>query len=134
MRCKAYLPDFALAFEHFCIHTGGRGVLDELQKQLKLLPEAMAPSRAALCRCARTAPCCVSHQLTHLVHRFMNLSNPHPRRNSGLIWAALRCIPWRLLTRRGAQGALSWSSLEVGAGLSASACNAAWATLSSQLC
>ena len=51
MRCKAYLPDFALAFEHFCIHTGGRGVLDELQKQLKLSPEAMAPSRAALWRC-----------------------------------------------------------------------------------
>ena len=51
VRCKAYLPDFALAFEHFCIHTGGRGVLDELQKQLKLSPEAMAPSRAALWRC-----------------------------------------------------------------------------------
>ncbi|KAK9841814.1 hypothetical protein WJX81_004744 [Elliptochloris bilobata] len=50
VRCKAYLPDFSLAFEHFCIHTGGRGVLDELEKQLKLTPEAMAPSRAALHR------------------------------------------------------------------------------------
>lgn len=49
--CKAYLPDFSLAFEHFCIHTGGRGVLDELEKQLKLTPELMAPSRAALWRC-----------------------------------------------------------------------------------
>ena len=54
VRCKAYLPDFSLAFEHFCIHTGGRGVLDELEKQLKLSPEHMAPSRAALWRCA----CC----------------------------------------------------------------------------
>ena len=52
VRCKAYLPDFSLAFEHFCIHTGGRGVLDELEKQLKLSPEHMAPSRAALWRCA----------------------------------------------------------------------------------
>ena len=52
MRCKPYLPDFALAFEHFCIHTGGRGVLDELEKQLKLTSDLMAPSRAALWRCA----------------------------------------------------------------------------------
>ncbi|CAK7327151.1 unnamed protein product [Dovyalis caffra] len=31
-----YIPDFKLAFEHFCIHAGGRGVLDELEKNLEL--------------------------------------------------------------------------------------------------
>ena len=51
VRCKAYLPDFALAFEHFCIHTGGRGVLDELQKQLKLSPEASLPRKPRTSRC-----------------------------------------------------------------------------------
>lgn len=49
-KMKAYLPDFTLAFEHFCIHTGGRGVIDEMEKQLKLTPALMQPSRDALFR------------------------------------------------------------------------------------
>ncbi|KAL4322915.1 hypothetical protein AHAS_Ahas14G0258200 [Arachis hypogaea] len=34
LKVKAYIPDFKLAFEHFCIHTGGKAVLDELEKNL----------------------------------------------------------------------------------------------------
>ena len=33
-RMKPYIPDFKLAFEHVCIHTGGRGVVEEIEKQL----------------------------------------------------------------------------------------------------
>jgi len=33
---KPYVPDFKLALEHFCIHAGGRGVLDELERSLCL--------------------------------------------------------------------------------------------------
>ncbi|KAL4274992.1 hypothetical protein AHAS_Ahas20G0062600 [Arachis hypogaea] len=35
-KVKAYILDFKLAFEHFCIHAGGRAVLDELKKNLQL--------------------------------------------------------------------------------------------------
>ncbi|XP_028779780.1 3-ketoacyl-CoA synthase 1 [Neltuma alba] len=35
-KVKPYIPDFKKAFEHFCIHAGGRAVLDELQKNLEL--------------------------------------------------------------------------------------------------
>lgn len=35
-KVKPYIPDFKLAFEHFCIHAGGRAVLDELEKNLQL--------------------------------------------------------------------------------------------------
>ena len=45
---KAYVPDFKKAFEHFCLHTGGRGVLDSLEEQLRLTPSLMAPSRHTL--------------------------------------------------------------------------------------
>ena len=32
MKLKQYVPDFKLAFEHICIHAGGRAVLDEIEK------------------------------------------------------------------------------------------------------
>ena len=47
---RSYIPDFKLAFEHFCIHTGGRGVIDAIEKQLELLPDNVAPSRETLYR------------------------------------------------------------------------------------
>ncbi len=55
MRMKVYVPDFKLAFEHFCIHTGGRGVIEEIQKQLCLTPELVAPSVETLYRFGNTS-------------------------------------------------------------------------------
>lgn len=49
-KMKPYIPDFKLAFEHFCIHTGGRGVLDAIEKQLILSPDIIQPSRETLHR------------------------------------------------------------------------------------
>lgn len=48
MNNKPYIPDFKLAFEHFCIHAGGRAVLDELEKNLDLSEWHMEPSRMTL--------------------------------------------------------------------------------------
>ncbi|XRB10475.1 3-ketoacyl-CoA synthase [Pseudoscourfieldia marina] len=45
---KVAVPDFTTAFRHFCIHCGGRGVLDEVEKQLKLSEGTMAASRLTL--------------------------------------------------------------------------------------
>lgn len=50
MNNKPYIPDFKRAFEHFCIHAGGRAVLDELQKNLHLTEWHMEPSRMTLYR------------------------------------------------------------------------------------
>ncbi|KAK9813410.1 hypothetical protein WJX73_006792 [Symbiochloris irregularis] len=49
-RVKAYTPDFSKAFDHICIHTGGRGVIDEIEKQLKFSNDMVAPSRQTLFR------------------------------------------------------------------------------------
>ena len=54
-RPPPFTPDFSTAFEHFCVHTGGRGVLDGLEKQLGLAASAMAPSRATLARYGNTS-------------------------------------------------------------------------------
>ena len=47
---KPYIPDFKLAFDHFCIHTGGRGVIDAIEKQLELTADMVRPSRETLQR------------------------------------------------------------------------------------
>ncbi|GAY62456.1 hypothetical protein CUMW_217930 [Citrus unshiu] len=44
------MPDFKLAFKHFCFHPGGRAVMDEIQKNLQLDDWHMEPSRMTLHR------------------------------------------------------------------------------------
>ncbi|RWR88842.1 3-ketoacyl-CoA synthase 11 [Cinnamomum micranthum f. kanehirae] len=63
MKIKPYIPDFKLAFEHFCIHAGGRAVLDELQKNLELSDWQMEPSRMTLYRFGNTSSSSLWYEL-----------------------------------------------------------------------
>ncbi|CAI9771292.1 unnamed protein product [Fraxinus pennsylvanica] len=49
MKIRPYVPDFKLAFEHFCIRAGGREVLDELKKNLELSEWHMEPTFEHFC-------------------------------------------------------------------------------------
>ena len=42
------MPSFKSAIDHFCIHAGGRAVLDGIEKNLRLDPSNMLPSRTVL--------------------------------------------------------------------------------------
>jgi 3-ketoacyl-CoA synthase len=44
MKLASYIPDFKRAFDHFCIHVGGRGVIEGIGKQLGLPEDKMLPS------------------------------------------------------------------------------------------
>lgn len=44
MKINPYVPDFKLAFEHFCVHVGGKAVLDEMEKKVQLSEWHMVPS------------------------------------------------------------------------------------------
>lgn len=65
IKIKPYLPDFKMAFEHFCIHAGGRAVLDELEKSLELSDWHMESSRMTLYRWGNTSSSSLWYELAY---------------------------------------------------------------------
>lgn len=65
MKINPYIPDFKLAFEHFCLHAGGRAVLDQLEEHLKLTEWHLEPSRMTLYRFGNTSSSCLWYELAY---------------------------------------------------------------------
>jgi 3-ketoacyl-CoA synthase len=63
---KQYVPDFSKAFEHYCIHAGGRAIIDGLQQNLKLSDRDVEPSRATLYRYGNTSSSSVWYELNYI--------------------------------------------------------------------
>lgn len=64
-KIKHYMPDFKLAFEHFCIHAGGRALIDELEKNLHLSPLHVEASRMTLHRFGNTSSSSIWYELAY---------------------------------------------------------------------
>ncbi|KAL0410927.1 UNVERIFIED_CONTAM: 3-ketoacyl-CoA synthase 20 [Sesamum latifolium] len=60
-----YVPDFKLAFNHFCIHAGGKAVLNEVEKNLNLTKWQMEPSRMTLYRYSNTSSSSIWYELAY---------------------------------------------------------------------
>ncbi|KAJ1419968.1 Thiolase-like [Sesbania bispinosa] len=61
-----YVPNFKKAFEHFCIHAGGKSVIDAIEESLKLQKEDGEASRMALYRFGNTSSSSVWYELCYL--------------------------------------------------------------------
>lgn len=58
-----YIPDFKKGLDHFCIHAGGRAVIDGIEKNLSLHKEHTAPSRATLYQYGNTSSSSIWYEL-----------------------------------------------------------------------
>ncbi|GAV74001.1 FAE1_CUT1_RppA domain-containing protein/ACP_syn_III_C domain-containing protein [Cephalotus follicularis] len=63
---KPYIPDYKLAFEHFCVHAASKNVLDELQRNLELSDKNMEASRMTLYRFGNTSSSSIWYELAYL--------------------------------------------------------------------
>ncbi|CAL1370549.1 unnamed protein product [Linum trigynum] len=105
---KPYIPDYKLAFEHFCVHAASKTVLDELQRNLELSDKNVEASRMTLHRFGNTSSSSIWYELAYLEAKEMvrrgdrvwQLSFGSGFKCNSLVWKAIRRVkkpsrnPW----------------------------------------
>ncbi|KAK4793596.1 hypothetical protein SAY86_024031 [Trapa natans] len=108
VKIKPYIPDFKRAFNHFCIHAGGRAVIDELEKNLQLLSVHVEASRMTLHRFGNTSSSSIWYELAYTEakgrmrkgHRVWQIAFGSGFKCNSAVWQALRTVtpspnsPW----------------------------------------
>jgi predicted naringenin-chalcone synthase len=73
VKIKPYIPDLKTGVDHFCIHAGGRGVIDGIEKNLNLTPRHVEASRHALCAYGNTSSSSIWYEMDY-VRNHMDLA------------------------------------------------------------
>jgi 3-ketoacyl-CoA synthase len=73
---QAYTPNFAKGIDHFCIHAGGRAVIDGVQKGLGLEDNQMRPSTKTLEDWGNTSSSSIWYE-AEWIERFADLRRGH---------------------------------------------------------
>ncbi|KAK9134400.1 hypothetical protein Syun_013730 [Stephania yunnanensis] len=64
-KLKLVVPDFSTAFEHMCVHTGGKAVIEQVERVMRLSEEATEPARMSLHRFGNTSSSLVFYELAY---------------------------------------------------------------------
>ena len=97
---KPYIPDYKLAFEHFCVHAASKRVLDELQRNLGLSARHVEASRMTLHRFGNTSSSSIWYELSYLEakervkrgDRVWQLSFGSGFKCNSVVWRSLRRV------------------------------------------
>lgn len=65
-RTSIYTPKFNRAFEHFCIHSGGRAVIQAIERNLRLRKQDVEPSTMTLYRFGNTSSASIWYELCYI--------------------------------------------------------------------
>ena len=63
---KPFIPDFKRCIDHFCIHAGGRAVIEGVQKNLKLSDIDVEPSFMTLKSYGNTSSSSIWYELKYI--------------------------------------------------------------------
>lgn len=107
-KTEIYVPNFRRAFEHFCIHAGGKSVIDAIGKNLKLGEEALEASKMTLYKFGNTSASSIWYELAYIEAK--GRVKVGDRIWQIALGSGFKCnsAVWRCINPAGSQGAKVW--------------------------
>ncbi|EER09322.1 conserved hypothetical protein [Perkinsus marinus ATCC 50983] len=95
---RKYIPSFKKGINHFCIHAGGRAVLEGVQKNLKLSDRDILPSKLSLYHMGNTSSSSIWYELGFTErsgdlkagHRVLQVAFGSGFKCNSMVWLCLR--------------------------------------------
>merc|ERR1740129_166426 len=98
VKVDGYMPNFSTGIEHFCIHAGGRAVIEGVQKNLQLTDDQVAPSFQTLYEFGNTSSSSVWYEAEWIERhgnlkrgdRILQLAFGSGFKCNSAVWVAMR--------------------------------------------